>query len=103
MSDLGTPATEGPVDPRTGKPTVIDPVAVWDEAAGAPATADAAQKPAIEGSFEVQGFAVKPVYQVVKESISEYTVERAADICDSRRSRSRNWPACMPPKAPCTS
>ena len=70
MSDLGTPATEGPVDPRTGKPTVIDPVAVWDEAAGAPATADAAQKPAIEGSFEVQGFAVKPVYQVVKEIIS---------------------------------
>lgn len=82
MSDLGTPATEGPVDPRTGKPTVIDPVAVWDEAAGAPATADAVQKPAIEGSFEVQGFAVKPVYQVVMESISEYTVERAADICD---------------------
>ena len=58
MSDLGTPATEGPVDPRTGKPTVIDPVAVWDEAAGAPATADAAQKPAIEGSFEVQGLSL---------------------------------------------
>lgn len=82
MSDLGTPATQGPINPQTGQPTVVDPVVLWDEAAGTATVVADAQKPAIEGSFEVQGFAVKPVYQVVKDSIAEYTVEKAAEICD---------------------
>lgn len=82
MSDLGTPATQGPMNPQTGQPTVIDPVVVWDEATGESSVVANVQKPAIEGSFEVQGFKVKPVFQVVKESIAEYTVEKAAKICD---------------------
>ena len=30
MSDLGVAPEEGPIDEATGKPTIIDPFAVWD-------------------------------------------------------------------------
>lgn len=82
LSDLGTPATEGPVNPQTGQPTVIDPIAVWDATASAPAPAAAAADPALLGSYEAAGHQVQTVYQKVKDSIKEHTVEKAADICD---------------------
>ena len=34
MSDLGVAPTEGPVNAQTGKPSVVDPIVVWDEAKG---------------------------------------------------------------------
>lgn len=82
MSDLGTPAQQGPINPSTGQPTVIDPVVVWDEAAGAWAQLADAADPAIEGSYEVEGFAVQPVFQVVRDLIADYTLQKAEAICD---------------------
>lgn len=82
MSDLGTPPKEGPINPRTGKPTVIDPVLVWCEEAGAAKVIEEARKPALDGSFEVDGISVQTVYRTVKESIKDYTVSKAAEICD---------------------
>jgi molybdopterin-containing oxidoreductase family molybdopterin binding subunit len=82
MSDTGTPPTEGPVNPSTGQPTVIDPALVWDESTGLAVDASLAVDPAIVGGFEVSGIKVQPVFQVVKDKIREYTVAKAAEICD---------------------
>lgn len=82
MSDLGTPATEGPVNPQTGKPTVVDPVVVWDEGTGSAVALASAQSPAIEGTYEVQGMSVRTVYTAVKAAIADWTVEKAAQECD---------------------
>lgn len=83
MSDYGQPTSEGPVNPMTGQPTVIDPVVVWDEAAGVQSALDAAAKPAILGEYTLSdGRVCKTCYQTVLDSIGEYTLEKAADICD---------------------
>lgn len=82
MSDLGVEPTEGPINPQTGQPTVIDLNVVWDAATGAPAPAVMATDPELLGEFEVAGQKVQTVYQKVKDSIGEYTVEKAAGICD---------------------
>ena len=82
LSDMGVEPTEGPVNPQTGQPTVIDPIVVWDASTDAPAPAATAADPALLGSFEAAGQKVQTVYQKVKDSIKEYTVEKAADICD---------------------
>lgn len=83
MSDYGQPATEGPINARTGMPTVIDPVVVWDEATGAQCALEDAQSPAILGEFTLSdGRVCKTCYQTVMDNIGEYTLEKAAEICD---------------------
>ena len=82
MSDLGVEPTEGPVNPQTGQPTVIDLNVVWDASTDAPAPAVTAVDPALLGQYEAAGIKVQTVYQKVKDSIAEYTVQKAADICD---------------------
>lgn len=82
MSDLGVAPTEGPVSATTGKPTVIDPNVVWDKAAGTPVAAASATDPALEGAFEYEGQKLTTVFQKTKDSTKEYTVEKAAEICD---------------------
>lgn len=81
-SDLGIAPTEGPVNPLTGQPSVIDPLQVWDVAAGAFADADAAADPALAGDYDAMGQSVQPVFQLVRGKIAEFTVEKAAGICD---------------------
>ncbi|WP_139652121.1 molybdopterin-containing oxidoreductase family protein [Raoultibacter phocaeensis] len=82
MSDLGVEPTEGPINPYTGMPSIIDPNVVWDSAANGPVMAAMASDPELLGSFEVEGVSVQTVYQKTKDSITEYTVEKAAEICD---------------------
>ncbi|MCD8317136.1 MAG: molybdopterin-dependent oxidoreductase, partial [Eggerthellaceae bacterium] len=82
MSDLGVEPTEGPISSTTGLPTTIDPVVVWDESTGTGVQLDDAVSPAVEGTYEVEGFNVTTVYTTVMDSIKEYTVEKAAEICD---------------------
>lgn len=82
MSDLGVEPTEGPVNPQTGQPTVIDLNVVWDASTDAPAPAVTAVDPALLGQYEAAGIKVQTVYQKVKDGIAEYTVQKAADICD---------------------
>ena len=55
---------------------------VWDEDAGAWGLASEVANPAIEGEFEIEGFAVRPAYSLLLERIAEYTPERASEICD---------------------
>jgi molybdopterin-containing oxidoreductase family molybdopterin binding subunit len=79
LSDLGVKPIEGDVDPATGQPTVIDPYAVWDEETNSAVAITEAKKPALEGITEVGGITVKSVYDVMKEKIAEWTVERASE------------------------
>ncbi len=82
MSDLGVEPTEGPINPQTGKPTVIDLNVVWDAAAGGPLPAAKATDPELLGKYEVAGYQVQTVYQKVKDNIGEYTVGKASEVCD---------------------
>lgn len=82
MSDMGVEPTEGPVSPTTGKPTVINPNVVWDNATGALVAAASATDPALEGVFDYQGQTLTTVFQKTKDSTKEYTVEKASEICD---------------------
>ena len=80
MSDLGVAPTEGDVDPKTGKPKVIDPYAVWDEVANKAVALEEAQKPKIEEVGEVNGIAVKTAFEVVREQVDSYPVEVASQL-----------------------
>lgn len=81
MSDLGVPPTEGPVDAKTGKPTVIDPIVVWDEVTGAPCAASSTKTPAIWGNHTIDGIKVATALEKLKERVDEWTPERAAEVC----------------------
>lgn len=82
MSDLGVEPTEGPVNPLTGQPTVVNPYAVYDEAAGEAVELGAIASPALEGSFEVAGGTVRTVYSVLLDEIAKFTPAEASKLCD---------------------
>ncbi len=80
MSDLGVEPTEGPVNPQTGQPTVVDPCVLWDlETESAVALADAV-RPALESVPQIEGFAVRTVFEIIRDQASEWTVERASEV-----------------------
>jgi len=55
---------------------------VWDTATNTAVPFDqAGVRPALEGSFVVGGARVRPAFQVLKEHLSRYSAEWAADIC----------------------
>lgn len=105
LSDLGVEPKEGPVNPQTQKPTMIDPNVVWDASIGKETPASMAAQPAIEGSFTVSGIAVKPAFQLLKERVTEYSPDRVAAICDISEGDVYeltslfvdNYPACILP------
>ena len=80
MSDLGVAPTEGPVNPATGEPTQVDPPAVWDKATNSAVAYDQATDMSLEETREVDGFAVNTAFTLLKERVSEYTVEEAAEM-----------------------
>ena len=82
MSDFGVEPTQGPISSTTGKPTTIDPNVVWDAQAGEARQASEVENPELLGFFEVNGQQVQTVYQKVKDLITEYTVDKASEICD---------------------
>ena len=43
---------------------------------------DAAQDPEIEGSFEIEGFAVKPAYQILKDRITEWDLDTISELTE---------------------
>ncbi len=62
-------------DKETGKPML------WDRAAGAAGTFDAAGEDcALEGNFMIDGRECRPAFQLLKEHIKQYTPEMAAPI-----------------------
>lgn len=57
-----------------------DPVYVWDLARGAAVLHSEASEPALEGSFVHEGIEVDTSYTLLKERLSEYTVEEATRV-----------------------
>lgn len=82
LSDLGMELEEGPVDPETGEPTTVDAEVVYDEKNAAFGSINKVESPAVLGSYEANGFKVRTVLDYVIEHIKEYTVEKAAEVCD---------------------
>lgn len=82
LSDLGMEPEVGPVSAATGKPTTVDAEVVHDPATGEFGSANKIKNPSVHGSFEVNGFKVTTVYDYVVENIKEYTIEKAAEVCD---------------------
>lgn len=80
MSDLGVEPTEGPVNPMTGKPSVVDPIAVWDASSNTAVSVTEAKNPEITGVHDVNGIVVKTAYDLIRESVSEYTVDAASAL-----------------------
>ncbi len=82
MSDLGVAPTEGPIDPMTGQPTVVDPILVWDNATGAAAATGTAADPALAGSFVVEGVPVDTAYTLLVKDVEEWPLEKAVEISE---------------------
>lgn len=80
MSDLGVKPTEGPVG-RDGKPTVVDPYAVCAQD-GSFGPVGEIENPKILGTFDAQGVKVTTAYNLLVDHVSEWTPERAAEICE---------------------
>lgn len=80
MSDLGVEPTEGAVDPKTGKPAKVDPIAVWDASTGTAVAVSEAKTPEITGVSEVNGIAVRTAYDLVQDAVSGYPVDVASSI-----------------------
>ncbi|MEG1884499.1 MAG: molybdopterin-dependent oxidoreductase, partial [Clostridia bacterium] len=55
---------------------------VWDPATNAPVALDAIAAPAMSGSFEVKGIKVKTAFDMLAESLQDYTPEKASSLCD---------------------
>lgn len=81
MSDIGVEPKEGPPD-ASGQPTVIDPIAVWDSVKNKAGAVDAVAKPALEGSFEIDGIQVRTAFDLLKEEIAKYPPEVASKLTD---------------------
>jgi molybdopterin-containing oxidoreductase family molybdopterin binding subunit len=79
MSDLGVAPTEGPVSASTGKPTIIDPIAVRT-ADGTTGPVENTPDPVIRGSFEIEGIKVTTAYDLLLKACEPWTVERAAGV-----------------------
>lgn len=56
------------------------PIIVWDADADAYGTANAVANPAIYGEYEVEGRTCKTTLQHVRESVAEWTPEKASEI-----------------------
>lgn len=82
MSDMGVEPTEGPVDPKTGKPTVVDPYVVWDLDANAAVELSKATNPALEGEYEVEGIACRTAFSLLKDEIMKFSPADATKLCD---------------------
>lgn len=81
-SDLGIPAEEGPVNPSTQKPTVIDPCVVWDDATESLKPLDEAESPALRGSFEHEGIELNTAFDLLAERVQSYSPEQVAELCE---------------------
>lgn len=82
MSDLGFEPTEGPTNPMTGKPTIVDPAVVWDAASGKAVSVDEATDPSLTGSREVDGFETTTAFDLLKSHVQDYMPESVSKICE---------------------
>lgn len=81
-SDLGIAPVEGPVDSKTGQPTIIDDAVVFDEQTLDFAGHNEATAPALNGTWTVEGIEVDTAFDLLMRRASEFTVAFAAEQCD---------------------
>lgn len=81
LSDLGIEPTQGPVD-ATGKPTLVDPIAVWNLESNSAVAVDTLEKPALEGAYEIDGIKVRTAFEFLKEEAAKYTPEEASRLTE---------------------
>ncbi|MDR1422262.1 MAG: molybdopterin-dependent oxidoreductase [Coriobacteriales bacterium] len=81
LSDLGVEPSEGPIDPTTGMPTVIDPPVVWDPEADAPGALGVVAEPPLEGSHVINGIQTRTAWDMLLEVVNEYAPEKATELC----------------------
>ncbi|MEC4176806.1 molybdopterin-dependent oxidoreductase [Adlercreutzia sp. R7] len=82
MSELGVEPEEGPINPMTGQPTVIDPPAVMSSDGQTAVAVNTIADPLIRGSFDIDGIKVNTAYEMLVARVSEWSLERAASVCD---------------------
>ncbi len=80
LSDLDLPLFKK-TDPTSGKEVEVDTEVVYDEATGEFGSSFEVKDPAVTGAFDANGIAVRPVYDLVCETIKPFTVEFAAEEC----------------------
>lgn len=82
MSALGVEPIEGSPD-KTGKPTVIDPVAVWDlDADEVVSDKKEGIDPAITGTFEIDGKKYRTALDYLIDEVNQYPPEVAAELTE---------------------
>lgn len=60
----------------------LDAGYVWDKAVGKAVPVDSAVDPAFEGTYTVNGQEVTVCLDLLRERVSEWTIERACELCD---------------------
>lgn len=81
MSDLGVEPTEGPINPMTGQPTLIDPMVFMGED-GSTGTPEEIADPVIHGTFDVEGISVTTALDLLVERAAEWTPERTEEVTE---------------------
>ena len=83
MEDYYAACAENPMAAAFGMiPLPPDAFYVWDNAIGAPALADEAIDPAVEGAFVTEGgVEITTAYTLLKEHLKQYTISEAERIC----------------------
>lgn len=81
MSDLGVKPIEGDLDPQTGKPSIVDPYAVWDESVGSVVALEEAKTPSYKSAPSIDGIVVQTVWENLAENAAKYPADIAAEIC----------------------
>lgn len=82
MSALGVAPTQGPVNPLTGQPTIIDKPVVWDGDTSTHVADGESKNPAMTGSWEINGIKVRTAFEYFTAEIEKYTPEKAAEISE---------------------
>ncbi len=81
MSDLGVEPIEGPINPYTGQPTLIDPM-VFMDANGNTGTPEEIANPVIHGTFVVNGIEVTTALDLLIQRATEWTPEKTEEVTE---------------------
>jgi anaerobic selenocysteine-containing dehydrogenase len=82
MSDLGVEPTEGPINPMTGMPVIIDPPVVWDEKTNAPGALDEVEVPALTGGYTINNIRVATSFDFLVDVVNEWPLDKAAEFTE---------------------
>ncbi len=81
MSDMGVEPTEGPVNPTTRQPTIIDPGVVYDLDTKTFVQEGTVSNPALTGTWTIDGEECVTALDLLHETVMQYTPEYASPLC----------------------